>query len=103
MNYDPSNAIIAGDDPLVLLEAVKHRVLTMHASDRYWEGGSLEDLWTLDIDARRGYAPILKHGVVGRGLNSRVAPAAPEATLAPGIDSSRTTNVRRAPYACGGD
>ncbi|MEZ4703470.1 MAG: sugar phosphate isomerase/epimerase family protein, partial [Rhodothermales bacterium] len=35
INYDPSNAIVAGDDPIALLEAVKHRVVTMHASDRY--------------------------------------------------------------------
>jgi sugar phosphate isomerase/epimerase len=37
VNYDPSNAIIAGEDPITLLKAVKHRVLTMHASDRYLE------------------------------------------------------------------
>ena len=35
VNYDPSNTILAGEDPLVLLERVKHRVVTMHASDRY--------------------------------------------------------------------
>ncbi|HRP05976.1 MAG TPA: sugar phosphate isomerase/epimerase family protein, partial [Opitutaceae bacterium] len=31
VNYDPSNAIIAGDDPLELLRRVKDRVVTMHA------------------------------------------------------------------------
>ena len=35
VNYDPSNTILAGEDPLVLLEKVKHRVVSMHASDRY--------------------------------------------------------------------
>lgn len=69
VNYDPSNAIIAGDDPIELLEAVKHRVVSMHASDRYFEGGSVEDLRRLEADPQKGYAPILKHGVIGQGLN----------------------------------
>lgn len=69
VNYDPSNAIIAGDDPIALLEAVKHRVVTMHASDRYFEGGTIEDLRKQDVNATTGYAPFLKHGVIGRGLN----------------------------------
>lgn len=69
VNYDPSNAILAGDDPIQLLEAVKHRVRTMHASDRYFEGGTLEDLRRIEAQPHTGYANILKHGVVGRGLN----------------------------------
>lgn len=69
VNYDPSNAIIAGDDPIALLEAVKHRVVSMHASDRYFEGGSAADLRKLEANAQTGYASILKHGVIGRGLN----------------------------------
>lgn len=69
VNYDPSNAIIAGDDPIALLEAVKDRVVTMHASDRYFEGGTAEDLRKLEAHPSMGYAGILKHGVVGRGLN----------------------------------
>lgn len=69
VNYDPSNAIIAGDDPIALLEAVRHRVKTMHASDRYFEGGSLEDLRRIEAQPHTGYANILKHGVIGRGLN----------------------------------
>jgi sugar phosphate isomerase/epimerase len=69
VNFDPSNAIIGGDDPLELLEAVKHRVVTMHASDRYLEGGTLEDLRRLEANPHSGYASILKHGVIGRGLN----------------------------------
>jgi sugar phosphate isomerase/epimerase len=69
VNYDPSNAIIAGDDPIALLEAVKHRVVTMHASDRFFEGGTAEDLRRLEAHPQTGYASILKHGVIGRGLN----------------------------------
>src|SRR5258707_1071331 len=30
VNYDPSNTILAGDDPRVLLERVKDRVVSMH-------------------------------------------------------------------------
>ena len=69
VNYDPSNAIIAGDDPIQLLEAMKHRVKTMHASDRYFEGGTLEDLRRIEAQPQTGYASILKHGIIGRGLN----------------------------------
>jgi sugar phosphate isomerase/epimerase len=67
VNYDPSNAIIAGDDPIQLLDDVKHRVVSMHASDRFFEGGTIEDLQKLG--GHTGYASILKHGVIGRGLN----------------------------------
>lgn len=69
VNYDPSNAIIAGEDPIELLEVVKHRVVSMHASDRYFEGGDAADLQRLEAHPQQGYAPILKHGVVGQGLN----------------------------------
>jgi sugar phosphate isomerase/epimerase len=68
VNYDPSNAVVAGDDPVELLQAVKHRVITMHASDRWLEGGTLEDLRRIDADPVAGYAPFLKHGIIGRGL-----------------------------------
>lgn len=70
VNYDPSNCIIAGEDPLEMLEAVKDRVVTMHASDRYFEGGTAEDLRKIEAHPHTGYATILKHGVVGRGLNN---------------------------------
>ncbi|MDQ2798456.1 MAG: sugar phosphate isomerase/epimerase, partial [Armatimonadota bacterium] len=69
VNFDPSNAIIAGEDPIALLEAVKGRVVTMHASDRYFEGGTAEDLRRREAHPQQGYAPFLKHGVIGRGLN----------------------------------
>ena len=67
VNYDPSNAILAGDDPLELLRRVKHRVVTMHASDRYLAEGTLEDLRREEDSI--GYAKRLRHGVIGRGLN----------------------------------
>lgn len=67
VNYDPSNAIIGGEDPLVVLEAVKHRVVSMHASDRYLISGTIEDL--MNQDGSLGYAKNLKHGVIGKGLN----------------------------------
>jgi sugar phosphate isomerase/epimerase len=69
VNYDPSNTIIAGEDPIALLEAAKDRVVSMHASDRYFEGGTAEDLRKMEAHPQAGYAPILKHGVIGRGLN----------------------------------
>jgi len=67
VNYDPSNAILAGDDPLVVLNAVKDRVVSMHASDRYLKSGSLEDL--RQADGTLGYSPNLVHGIIGKGLN----------------------------------
>jgi sugar phosphate isomerase/epimerase len=67
VNFDPSNALLAGEDPLVLLEHVKKRVVTMHASDRYLKSGTLEDLRREENSA--GYASRLAHGVIGRGLN----------------------------------
>jgi len=69
VNYDPSNTLIASEDPIAMLHAVKNRVVTMHASDRYLEGGTLDDLRRLESDPHTGYSSILKHGVIGRGLN----------------------------------
>lgn len=68
VQYDPSNAIVAGDDPIELLREVVDRVVTMHASDRYLaEGATLEDL--RQADGTLGYSPNLRHGVIGQGLN----------------------------------
>jgi sugar phosphate isomerase/epimerase len=68
VQYDPSNAIVAGDDPIDLLRCVAGRVVSMHASDRYLaEGTSLDEL--RQSDGTLGYAPNLRHGVTGRGLN----------------------------------
>ncbi len=68
VNYDPSNAYLAGDDPLELLSRVSHRVVTMHASDRYLAEGTLEDLRREEGGAT-GYAKRLRHGEIGKGLN----------------------------------
>ena len=68
VQYDPSNAIVAGDDPIALLRAVADRVVSMHASDRYLaEGATLEEL--RQTDGTLGYSPNLRHGVTGQGLN----------------------------------
>lgn len=68
VNYDPSNAFLAGDDPLELLERVKHRVVTMHASDRRLLFGTLDDL-RAEEGGVQGYAKRLSHGEIGKGLN----------------------------------
>ena len=67
VNYDPSNTILAGEDPIELLEAVKTRVVTMHASDRYLKHGTMEDLRREEDSV--GYASRLAHGVIGKGMN----------------------------------
>jgi len=68
VNYDPSNAILAGEDPLEVLDVVKTRVVSMHASDRgLLPGHTLEELHAREESA--GYAAILRHGEVGTGLN----------------------------------
>ncbi len=68
VQYDPSNAIVAGDDPIELLRLVADRVVSMHASDRYLaEGTTLDSL--RQTDGTLGYSPNLRHGVTGKGLN----------------------------------
>lgn len=68
VQYDPSNAIVAGDDPILLLRKVADRVVSMHASDRYLaEGTTLDEL--RQSDGTLGYSPNLRHGVAGKGLN----------------------------------
>jgi sugar phosphate isomerase/epimerase len=68
VNYDPSNAIIAGEDPLAVLDKVKDRVVTMHASDRSLKPGyTLDDLRAQENSV--GYAAVLQHGEIGQGLN----------------------------------
>ena len=68
VNYDPSNTFLAGEDPLELLYRVSHRVVTMHASDRYLIEGTIEDLRNEEGGAV-GYAKRLRHGEIGKGLN----------------------------------
>jgi sugar phosphate isomerase/epimerase len=68
VQYDPSNAIVAGDDPVALLEAVQDRIVSMHASDRAIKPGfTLDDLRR--DETKKGYSSILTHSAVGDGLN----------------------------------
>ncbi|MFN3189438.1 MAG: sugar phosphate isomerase/epimerase family protein [Aureliella sp.] len=68
VQYDPSNAVVAGDDPVQLLEAVVGRVVSMHASDRFLiPGATLDDL--KQAEGSTGYTEILQHGVTGQGIN----------------------------------
>jgi sugar phosphate isomerase/epimerase len=67
VQYDPSNALVGGYDPIRFLERVIARVVTMHASDRYLaEGATLDEL--RQSDGTVGYSDKLKHGETGRGM-----------------------------------
>jgi sugar phosphate isomerase/epimerase len=67
VQYDPSNAVIGGYDPVRFLERVMPRVVTMHASDRALApGATLDDL--REGDGKTGYSDKLRHGEVGQGL-----------------------------------
>jgi sugar phosphate isomerase/epimerase len=68
VNYDPSNAYLAGENPIELLKRVSDRVVTMHASDRYLKEGTIEDL-RKEESGIAGYAKRLSHGEIGKGLN----------------------------------
>lgn len=69
VQFDPSNAIVAGVDSAAFLVDVIDRVYTMQASDRWISGGaSLDDL--RQSDGTLGYSPLLQHGVIGQGLNN---------------------------------
>jgi sugar phosphate isomerase/epimerase len=68
VQYDPSNALVGGYDPVRFLEKVRHRVVTMHASDRFLApGATLADLTA--GDGATGYSTALRHGETGKGLN----------------------------------
>ena len=68
VQYDPSNATVGGFDPVRFLEKVKHRVVSMHASDRYLApGATLDEL--RQADGTIGYSDKLLHGETGKGLN----------------------------------
>jgi sugar phosphate isomerase/epimerase len=67
VQYDPSNAIVGGYDPIRFLEKVLPRVVTMHASDRSLApGATLDDL--RQSDGSTGYSDRLRHGETGKGL-----------------------------------
>src|SRR4051812_3269794 len=67
VQYDPSNAIVGGYDPIAFLDKVLPRVVTMHASDRSLaKGATLDDL--KETDGSLGYSSKLTHGETGKGL-----------------------------------
>ena len=67
VQYDPSNAIVGGYDPIRFLEKVLPRIVTMHASDRSLApGATLDDL--RQTDGAVGYSDKLRHGEIGKGL-----------------------------------
>ena len=68
VQYDPSNAVVGGFDPIAFLEKIKDRVVTMHASDRYLvPGTSIDDIRS--ADGTVGYPDKLRHGETGKGMN----------------------------------
>ena len=68
VQYDPSNALVGGYDPIAFLDKVLPRVISMHASDRSLaKGATLDDL--KEADGSVGYSAKLKHGETGKGLN----------------------------------
>ena len=67
VNYDPSNVLLAGGEPIELLKKISNRVVTMHASDRYVKEGTIEDLRKEENNSY-GYAQRLVHGEIGKGL-----------------------------------
>ena len=86
VNYDPSNTYLAGEDPLELLKRVSHRVVTMHASDRYLAEGTLEDL------RREEGGVTIAASSVGNGVpNSPSRRASPS----PAIQSTRASLTLR--------
>ena len=67
VQYDPSNALVGGYDPIRFLEKVLPRVVTMHASDRYLTpGATIDEL--RHSDGTIGYSDKLRHGETGQGL-----------------------------------
>jgi sugar phosphate isomerase/epimerase len=58
VQYDPSNCIMAGEDPVAFLERAKHRIVTMQASDRYLRGNATLDALK-QSDGTLGYSPDL--------------------------------------------
>ena len=63
VNYDPSNTLLANEDPIVLLRRVAPRVVTMHASDRRPRPGV-----EIGPEGITDYSQLI-HGEIGTGLN----------------------------------
>ena len=67
VQYDPSNALVGGYDPIRFLRNVTGRLVTMHASDRYLADGATLDALR-QSDGTLGYSDTLRHGETGRGM-----------------------------------
>jgi sugar phosphate isomerase/epimerase len=64
----PRTPLSAASTPIAFLEKIKHRVVTMHASDRYLvPGTTLEEIRL--ADGTVGYPDKLRHGETGKGAN----------------------------------
>jgi sugar phosphate isomerase/epimerase len=68
VQYDPSNAVVGGFDPIAFLDRIADRVVTMHASDRYLVPGTTLDEIRVQ-DGTVGYPDKLRHGETGKGTN----------------------------------
>jgi sugar phosphate isomerase/epimerase len=68
VQFDPSNAVIGGFDPVAFLDKIKHRVVTVHASDRFLAPGTTIDELRAH-DGTVGYPDQMTHGETGRGTN----------------------------------
>ncbi len=62
VNYDPSNTLLANEDPYELLRKVAHRVVTIHASDRRPKPGV-----AIGPEGITDYTQLI-HGEVGTGV-----------------------------------
>ncbi len=62
VNFDPSNTLLANEDPLGLLRRVADRVVTMHASDRRPRPGV-----SLGVGGITDYTQLI-HGEIGTGI-----------------------------------
>jgi sugar phosphate isomerase/epimerase len=62
VNFDPSNTLLANEDPLELLRRVARRVVTAHASDRRPRPGV-----TIGPEGITDYSQLI-HGEVGTGI-----------------------------------
>jgi sugar phosphate isomerase/epimerase len=63
VNFDPSNTLLANEDPIALLRRVAPRVVSMHASDRRPRPGV-----AIGAEGITDYTQLI-HGEVGTGLN----------------------------------
>src|SRR3569833_807903 len=63
VNYDPSNTLLANEDPIELLRRVAPRVVTLHASDRRPRPGV-----TIGPEGIMDYSQLI-HGEIGTGMN----------------------------------